>query len=502
MKTFKYFLALPLALSAVTACGGSNYKETSYEDAIKVADNYAESIKANKASSIEVGGQIDKIDIKGDATWWSYESQEESITKETLLSLIPNFSFTDGELNIGKQELVSCSIPSSLVSLANILASGADNMSTMVFLIGSSLPKFPMNSRLLLLLNGYKEFVYKDKEDQSIMNVDWDKMEPLKWEKADVKYFTAGGKLKITIDTADIDAFFDEIRSRSKQPKPHEALNDEPEKQKNSGSFSITTNNIGYIDSLSVNCKIENLDEELDNSNIYYLKIKGDLEMNFTLNFKQKISSPITLKYQLTEYRIAGATESPDCTYYYGDGKEATPIGLKFDKVSDITTDLDKFKDKVTFDWFSNYSSGGSIKKYAYDDPIFSINYWDRAKNIAFSDESYDVYAIPTYKTTTEGKVPNYSILGGIEHGFSEPSKTVSYVTTSIDGRVISSSAGLLGGALKVLDSAADALKSVCLDEKEGIYMPSDEIFINSTMLNTNNSEYIINIAIAPYLGN
>lgn len=497
MKSFKYLLVLPFAITALASCNKGNFSPTSYEKAVSVADNYVTSIKNSKASSLTVSGHINKINVKGDMTWWSYEAdpipndpeplkptvktdgisnlakvQKEKIN--TLWSLIPNFSVKNAEIKVDEQDLISTTIPGSIANLTSMFDS--QEMSMVVL---GSLPKFPMNHNLLKVLYGIDGL--KMKEDGG---VDWDNIIATKWDKATVSFYQAGGRLKVTIDTDDIESFVDEIEQRIGSNT--RITNDEPKKYP--ASFYLTTNEIGYIDSLGIKFSVKDVEGELKRGDAYYMYVKGDLEVDLSLTFAQKIAKPITIKYQLCEYRHLSETETPDIVYC------DTP--LKLDKVSDLTTSLDDFKEKVTFDWFSNIQ--GSKLTKVYDDPIFGFNYWkDGAKNVAFTDEAYDALVVPTYNTTTGGGLePKCTVLGAFKKN-----DVKSLVTTSINGRVISDENGFKSADDKILATAADTLDKVSYttpDKKASGELIVDEIFINSNLICANDSEYIISVAIGP----
>lgn len=493
MKKSKYLLVLPLALTTLAACNsGERFAKSNYDNACKIAENYVESIKANKAATIEVGGHINKLSVNGDMTWWSasYEKTKELGIAKTLLSLIPNFSIEDSELTINSQDIAKFSIPGSLMDVVETL-SGLKNKSSIRYVLLDNLPKFPMNTKMLQLINGFKMV---PPESEANIEIPWEHMEDDPWDRADVNFYTSNGRLKITLETDDIKGFGDEIEARlqGKDPQPVP-----PERTTYPASFSLTTNNVGYIDSVSAKLKIEGIDEELKSKDeLFYLYINGDIELDLTLNFKQTFADQVSLKYQLVEYE-----EAEEGSYYveYGDMK------LKCKKVHDITSDIDSLKDYVTFDWYTNYNGNSREMVENYDDPIFNINYWhdeDCAKNTAFTAESYDVMIFPAYDTTGEKPVQKYQILGAV-HTWTEEGTVVtpSLNSTSKNGRIISNNQGIYNGLLKALESAADiVVPSVILEKDESdiptVEVDADELYINPNMLKADGSEYIVSIAV------
>lgn len=498
MRKSKYLLALPLLMGTLVGCGnkGTNFTETNYEDAKKIADNYKESIKNSKASTITIGGHINKIAIKGDATWWSFDGPEGGKgIMPMLISLIPNFSFQDGEINIDPQDMVSTTLPGSLVSVFDTITSDMSSESK-TMLIASDLPRFPMNHNLVKAINGIKEIKLKDET-----TIDWDSIEDLEWKNAEVKYYKGDGRLKIDVVTPDINSFMDEINSRLNPgyiPGP-------PEEKKYAGTFSVTTNKIGYIDSLGIKFKVENIDLETDEetSEMYYAHIKGDIELDFALTFKQNISDPMSIKYQLSPYHIYDSETDKTIDAEYGpeNGKKLQ-LTLERDNVIGPTADLDDLKEYVTFDWYSNIEvdkkEGKTYSlKDKFDDPIFNQNYWkDNARNIALTNESYDVVVLPSYDKTT--KDPKYQVLGA---GVDEMKMQVnSLLTTSIDGRIVSVNTGWKKTEEKILISAGDEImEDVAVYGEDGKVVANlnlDEIFINVDMLGSKQSEYIVNIPV------
>lgn len=478
MKTYKYLLVLPFATAALASCGGTRFSATDYNNAVKIADNYATSIKNSKASSIEVGGHINSIKVKGDATWWSYKPQEENPLESSLISLIPNFDIKDGEINVDSQDIVTVSLPSSLVALAT----SAVEMDALSII--SNLPKFPMNHNLVKVLYGIKKL--KMTED----GIDWDNTAAESWKKAKVGFYSGNGRLKVTIDTDDIMSFIQEVQTAFGGGK---VSNEEPVK-KYPASFSLTTNSIGYIDSLGIKFSIEGAEGTWKNSDIYYAHIKGDVAVDLELKFAQKISAPITIKYQLTPYTVAPEGKPYDLTY------RGTNLVRDAANVIGPTTSLSSLKKYVTFDWYSNYDRRSGILKEIYDDPIFNFNYWkDNEENIAFADESYEVLAIPKCTTTKTSFKQDYMILGADIYSYYQDD---SFVTTSIDGRVISNASGFKSESTKILEAASDVIQQFCIKDDSGNkhLVEMDEIFINSNMLQDSGSEYIVNIAVAPYV--
>lgn len=496
MNKSKYLLALPLLMGTLVGCGnkGTNFTETTYEDAKKIADNYKESIKNSKASTITIGGHINKIAIKGDATWWSFDTPEGGGIKPTLISLIPNFSFEDGEINIDPQDMVSTTLPGSLVSVFDTFISSA-KLSMKTALIVSDLPRFPMNHNLIRAIHGIKEIKVKDDY------VDWDNIEDLEWKNAEIKYYTGDGRLKIDVATQDINSFMDEINLRLNPgyiPGP-------VGEKKYPATFSVTTNKIGYIDSLGIKFKVENIDLETpeETSEMFYAHIKGDIELDLALTFKQNISDPMSIKYQLTPYHIYDPEKDTTVDAEYGpeDG-DKYKLTLEKDNIIEPTADLDDLKEYVTFDWRSNVELDNDTGTYSlkdrYDDPIFNQKYWkDNAKNIALTNESYDVVVLPTYDKDT--KKPKYQILGATFDV--SKMRMNSLLTTSIDGRTVSINTGWKKPEEKLLISAADEMiqdvEVYGEDGKIANVLNLDEIFINVDMLGSKQSEYIVNIPVA-----
>lgn len=523
MKSFKCLLALPLLVTSLTACGGKEeFTESDYAKVNAIVDNYATSVQNSKAAGIAVSGRINKINIKGDATWWSYAEQEQEDDPEPVkpvpagndvavqskgkqmkgdvlgfLSMIPNFSIKNGEINIDPQDIATFSLPASLTSVAETYFKALakkEGLSTALTVVLANLPKFPMNTNLLKAVNGIKEIKF-NKETELI---DWDNLEYQKWDYGTVSYFTSGARVKVTIETDDIETFMWEIGDRFSRKGEHDPK-PEPEK-KYPASFSVTTNKIGYIDSLSINLKLENEKFEQADSSLYYIYLNGDIDIDLALTFKQTISDPITVKYQVTAYREKKDDEDKVDAVY---GSEEKLMPLIRDKIVDPTTNLSELKDYVTFDWYSNIETNDSgmpisLKKI-YDDPIFCRDYWKgNEKNVAFLNQAYDVVVLPslTQDSTTKVYKPNYQILGAIK-------LITSLNSISVDGRVISDKNALSNKpGDKLLVSAADRLMGdVTIYGEDGKPMVVenaflDEIFINSNVLESRTSECIINISV------
>lgn len=530
MGKSKYLLVLPMALTMLTACGNSevNYKKADLNAAKEIAENYSTAITNSKASDVVVSGRINKFTVDGDLTWWHYTEANEGkiivgedaiesayqakVKREGILGLlmmIPNFSVKDSHVFVDPHDITTFTMPSSLLSLGKSLITGKTKMKDTAIITLANLPKFPMNPRLLRAIGGL------NKLPEELTEEEWNKVEDSPWTKADVSYFTSGSRLKVTITTQDVKTFIDEVSDRYSE---EHISNVHDSEKKYPGSFTITTNEIGYVDSLSVNFKLENIDEKQENE-FLYLSVKGNVEVDLALNFKQTISDPITIKYQLSAYRKPEEGETPDVIYKVG-GASGIPLKYDEEKSKPLTTDLSTFSDYLTFDWYSNTKSlypeqqGGNVPLVltnVYDDPIFCYNYWNaQQKNIAFSNESYDVLAIPKYTIDeTTGKAnPVCQVLGGAFHEYGTPSRVRSMVTTSVDGRVISTDGGLFSGSSKILDAAGDAVHNaqfggmdvgqpiIIKNEDKEIRVPIDEIFINSNFLGAKGSEYIINIPI------
>lgn len=490
MRKYKYLLVLPFAIAALTACGNAadNFTEIGYDDAASIADNYAVTIKSNKASSIIVGGHVNKIDFTGDMTWWSAKAIEGAPMSKTLLGLIPNFSVTDSKISVDSEDIVSTTLPGSLVSVAESMLPEALNMKSVAILTVANLPKFPMNHNLLKALTGIKELKLIDPLTKEILgNIDWDNIE-LKdkgWEHAVVKYFKSGSRLKVTLTTDDIESLMGEIKHVI---NPEAPVDPEPEK-KYGASFSITTNKIGYIDSFGIKLKVDNIDIEESSMDNYYMRVKGNLDMDVALTFNQTISAPINVKYQLIAYHETKEGEQVDATYGPGGAYQLTK-----EKVIEPTADLKDLKDYVTFDWYSNIETKETTKtlKSVYDDVIFNFNYWkDNDKNVAFTNDSYDVVAIPADKCV---------ILGAHQREFGQSQEFKSLISTSRDGRLISTEYGLVNKFGKLIESAGDVvLENVIMPAKEGEapkLASLGEIYINSNMIDNNSREFIVNIAV------
>ena len=492
MKPFKYLLALPFALTSLVACGNS-YSKISYDSAVKVANSYLPSIKNHKASAISISGHVNSIKIKGDCTFWSYSKPLEDIEGgEDLLTLIPNFDIKNGEIVVDQQEIATTSIPASILSMADTattkLYAGGEKKPVVVkksvysFLV--NLPKFPMNRNIIKALYGFEEL--KRTTDGEI---DWDKTVAKSWDEAEVTFAKNGnGGLKITIDTDDIMTFFTEVMTATSGGKVN--ADPEPAEKKYPLTATITTNSIGYVDSLSVKTKIEKAEYKYDEKpDIYYFALNGDLKADFSLRFKQSFSKPMSIKYQLSYYEDVDEEKSEIPEIVWG------PRKLKLNKTKSIglTTNLDDFKNYLTFDWYKNLA--GEMLGESYDDPYFYFNYWDTGYNIAFTNMNYDVLAIPTYNKTT--MLPNCEILGAAGRKRSNAYEVIgkSYVTTSIDGRIISTDEGLPSGSQKLLEAAGDRFCRIT--NEDGVSLSADEIFVNSNMLNSSSAECIINIAVA-----
>lgn len=533
MKSFKCLLALPVAIVALAACGNgeANFKEVDIAAAKEVVETYATTITNSKASNIIVSGHVNKITLDGDATFWRYDTNGGGTRKNNLsndaygasnaksfvsglLAMIPNFSVKDSHVSVDPHDIASFTMPGSLLSLGQSLLGEAVNIKKNAVLVLANLPKFPMNTRLLRMIDGLKKLPEERTEEE------WAKIEDESWTKANVSYFTSGSRLKVTLSTDDLEAFFDEVDERYFDNKPSGRQSE----KKYPGSFTITTNEIGYVDSLSMNFKLENIDEEQEKQDVMYYSIKGNVDIDIALTFKQAISDPITIKYQLSVYRQPGEDEVPDTEFITG-GPKPIPLIYDKDKSKPLTTDLSTFSDYLTFDWFSNTDllnplaegkDATRVLTKIYDDPIFCYNYWNtKEKNVAFSNESYDVLAIPKYtvdKTTSEVKPACY-VLGGDFHDYGKSSKVRSMLTISADGRVISTNGGLYDNYYKVLNAAGDATHNFnfnTLQPAKGGYqpivikgendseiiVPMDEIFINSNFLSAKDSEYIVNIPI------
>lgn len=494
MKPFKCLLALPFALTSLVACGNS-YSKISYEAAVKVANSYLPSIKNHKASAISISGHVNSIKINGDCTFWSYSKPLEDIEGgEDLLTLIPNFDIKNGEIVVDQQEIATTSIPASILSMADTattkLYASVEKKSVVVkksvysFLV--NLPKFPMNRNIIKALNGFEEL--KRTTDGEI---DWDKTEPTGWEEAEVTFAKNGnGGLKITIDTEDMVAFFAEVMTATVDGKVN--ADPEPAEKKYPLTATITTNSIGYIDSLSVKTNIEEAEYEYaEQPDIYYFALNGDLTADFTLRFKQSFSKPMSIKYQLSYYEDVDEEKGEIPEIVWG------PRKLKLNKTKSIglTTNLDDFKNYLTFDWYKNLEKEGGELGESYDDPYFNFNYWDTGYNIAFTNMNYDVLAIPVYDKTA--KKPKCEILGarGSKKNNAPLFINKSYVTTSIDGKIISTDEGLPSGSQKLLEAAGDRFCRIV--NEDGDFLQADEIFVNSNMLNSSSAECIINIAVA-----
>lgn len=518
MKSFKYFLALPLLFSTLVGCGSKdNFSVISYEKAKEIADNYVDSIKSNKASSITVGGHVNSITVKGDATWWSFkeptlitpekrpdakvtgassgEVAKKKYSGNNLLSMIPNFSITDSELKVDPHDIVSTTLPGSLMSVVEDVMKTSNVAKG--FMILANLPKFPMNHNLLKFVTGY---TYEGKEPKDKDgNTDWDKIEQKDWDEAEVKCYTANGRLKVSVETKDFEAFYNGIKKRFNpdfKPEPHGD-------KTYPASFYITTNKIGYVDSLGVNFEVADIDIEEENADRYYLKLKGNLEMDLALTFKQDISRPVTIKYQVTPYHVTDFTKGEKVDAEYNYGKEGK-IPLTKEEIVGPDTDLTKFEKYVKFDWLSNIENDRdkSYKalKNIYDDPIFNFNYWkDNPKNIAFLDEVYDIVVIPAYSVKDGEYTQKYQILGA-----NKGKSALSLLTTSVDGRVVSTNRGIKDETDKLLEAAGDGIiEEVCVELDPETRQPIlaskldlTEIYINANMFTSKDSEYIVNIPV------
>lgn len=498
MKSFKYLLALPLALTSLVACGGSskeNFTSIDYAKAGEIADSYATSISNSKAASITVSGDVNKVKVKGDITWWSYHSEKDPEKEEqtkSILEMIPNFSLKNSEINVDPQSIASFEIPGSLMSVADtMIGIMADDA---MFALLDNLPKFPMNSRMLQLVHGFEFTEESFDEDQNIV---WEKLGQKDWVNATDSYYTSNGRLKVVLEFKDTFDFINEVKERVMGEQEYE-----PSKIKLPGSIAITTNKVGYIDSFSINCSVKDVDKEFAKGSMYSLYLKGDAEIDVSLRFKQTYAKPVTIKYQLVPYHMTTAEEAEkghiDATYLIA---EDTNINLTKDpnKIIDPTTSLDAFKDYFTVDWYKNVADGKLTVKH--DIPFFNLDYWygkDSARNVAYTDDSYDVVVMPTYNDSGDAK---YTILGA-KMGSNESQKEIviqpSKVYTSIDGRVISTDQGMKRDVAKSLLSAADVITSVTIEKEDAadIELLADEIFVNSTMFNDAKSECVVTIPV------
>lgn len=515
MKAFKYFLALPLALTGLVSCN-KGFSKSDFKTAKSITENYAKSIKNSKATGIVVGGHVNKITIDGDATWWSYSPldpdepeegkmklgaarrEEKNPLSNSLISMIPNFSVKDSEIKVDSQDIASFAMPSSLMSFTNSAVS--ESTATVAFSVLANLPKFPMNRNLLRAINGMEKLPESIKSHE-----DWDAIDDKPWETAKVKYYTNKGRLKIAVEAEDMKAFMNELDERYFPEESKLGFNEDPSDKKYPGGFTITTSKVGYIDSMSIKLKYDDLKFHKEESDYLYVDLDANFELDVALKFEQIISDPVTLKYQLSVYHETEEDEYPDFEYPV-DGTNPIPLTYDKEKSKGLTTSLEDFEEYLKFDWFSNTTNKKIEKEEEeqetdervieehYDDPIFGFNYWnDNAKNIAFTNEAYDVLAYPVL----ESSEPVCTILGGGLHEFGEEADVVSHVTSSADGRVISTSNGLLRNGLKVLDAAGDAIRKVYFDKTFEEYSLADEIFINSNMLESKKTTYIVDIAIA-----
>ena len=529
MKIKKALYLVPFAVLPIIGCNKSaEVVEVSLDEATKLADNYQTSISNKKASNIIVGGHINKFNISGDMTWWSYErevseggdseeasslgsklSKSSGLNFESLCSYIPNFSFKNGELSIDEQDIGKFTIPGSLLNIYDLTRSiSTSTTDDKIFTTLFNLPKFPMSPRLLKILGGVEEIVYKkDSEGYKTNEIDWDNCKAKTWDYCTVKYTNDNGKLGFECFGEDLEKFVEGIDKRLDKSDP-ETNNSSNEEKLDPVPFtlSIKTNETGFIDSIGINVKGNNINVTEEEGELYYFSLQGNAEIDLKLNFTQEKASPLTIKYQVVEYEILKAEEEYQADAVYGD------TYLKKSKTSDLATDLSTFKDYFTVDWYRNVSQSkyGDLKlNTKYDDPLFNYNYWgDRAKNIAFDDEIYDVLIVPKYEVTTDPDSgvktiePKYRILGFDDESYSNKLvESKSLFSASHNGKVISIDYGFSIAGEKLLLSSADKVKKINIEDNgANAELMCDEIFINSNMLTSSeDNEYIISIPVCKY---
>ncbi len=478
MKSFKYVLALPLALASLTSCGGDNWTKIDVNEAISISKNFLPSVRDNKASTIGVSGHINSIKIDGSAKFKKFDPTE-IIYNRDLLSLIPDFEIKNGEITVDSQEIMSTTLPGTLMTFATESIQ-ADMFKTIV-----NLPKFPANPNLISTFYGVKEINYqKDLELESWGNL------------ATTNFYKDNGRLKIELNIPKFGPFITEFNKRSGSSET-----DDSEFPLN---LTFTTNDVGYFDSFSLNTDVKNIDLTIfDDPEVIEAYIKGNFSADFTLKFTQTFSKPMTIFYQVLEYEKFQEDEkhpekNPDEYYSELDNDgNIVSVPLTLVKKSGLKSTLSELSNYVTFDWARDYvtTTQGNVSKTTYnptvDDPIFNYNYWhdeDCPLNRVYSNDIYGVMIKGASGEDSQKKKFEYKVLGAdYENGI----KSLSSI--SIDGQGINNINGF-DRTNKTLEAAADNL--ITITEDSGKTYEMDEIFINSTETNAKDSTYIINIPV------
>lgn len=373
MKKGLLFIA-PLAVASLFSCGGGNGSPIEYDDAVALTSEYKDLVKDNRPKDLHIGGTINSFNLDGDVTIKSKRSFGEDPI---------DLDLKDSKFSIAKQDLAEADIPVSLIRRYfpdTFIGKGG------IAMLISVLPSIPLSEKILYFFDGFR--IRESNEKIGDFEIEHDP-----YKSIVTKYYKAGNKLKVTMNSDDMIGSILEISTRFNEPQSayydlHIPM-----------AASFTFNEMGFIEDFSFSATspgrlvltIGNKPNARAKIRDFYMDLNASFSVDVSLHILRTYYTTVPLNFQAIEY----VKDENDKLVV----KDSTPI----------STDLELVKKYFTLEW-----SGVKKQPMQYDDPIAGVDYWStRAdKNTAFESDNYNIHVIPAHTVEGGEFKPDYRVLG------------------------------------------------------------------------------------------